>query len=84
MHKPNPGHVIHAVESIGADLGQTILVGDDPQDIKTAASVGIPCLALSSGYTPKEKLLSYHPAGVVRTFSEIPDYLIKLKDSSTY
>ena len=55
--KPNPAHLIRALEAIHADFATAVMVGDHPMDIQTGRRPGIRTAGVSSGNVSKEELL---------------------------
>jgi phosphoglycolate phosphatase len=49
--KPDPRHLIAAVDAVGGDLRRTVMVGDAATDAGAAKAAGVPCLLVSFGYT---------------------------------
>ncbi|MFJ7280777.1 HAD family hydrolase [Kitasatospora sp. NPDC098663] len=47
--KPAPDLVRSALTKVGAGPGEAVFVGDTPWDVKAAARVGVPCVAVLSG-----------------------------------
>jgi len=54
-HKPHPGPVIQALDSLRATLG--VVVGDLPTDIQAARAAGLSAIGVSWGYGSVESLL---------------------------
>lgn len=55
--KPDPAHLIHALDSIGARLQTAIMIGDHPMDIQTGKAAGVMTAGVCSGSTCKEELV---------------------------
>jgi phosphoglycolate phosphatase len=49
--KPNAAHLIEAVQAVGGDLTQTIMVGDADTDAGAARAAGTPLILVDFGYT---------------------------------
>ena len=47
--KPDPRHILHTVEAAGG--GRGLMVGDSNNDIDAARAAGLPCVAVTFGYT---------------------------------
>ncbi|MEM7193104.1 MAG: HAD-IA family hydrolase [Pseudomonadota bacterium] len=54
VSKPDPGHLIGAVQASGGDPARSVMVGDSVVDIEAAASANIPSIMVSFGYAPPE------------------------------
>jgi phosphoglycolate phosphatase len=50
VSKPDPRHLTQTVEAAGG--GQTLMIGDSEADVGAAKAAGIPCVAVSFGYSP--------------------------------
>jgi phosphoglycolate phosphatase len=55
--KPDPAHLLHALESIGGDIRSAIMIGDHPLDIETGKSAGVMTAGVCSGSSRGEELL---------------------------
>ncbi len=51
FRKPDPRHLIEAVERAGGNPDRAVLVGDSETDVITAKAAEIPVIAVSFGYT---------------------------------
>lgn len=49
--KPDPAHLIEAVQAVGGDLTHSIMVGDADTDAGTARAAGTPLILVDFGYT---------------------------------
>ena len=49
--KPDPAHLTGTVARAGGSLGAAVMVGDSATDVNTAKAAGVPCIAVSFGYT---------------------------------
>lgn len=54
--KPDPGHLLRALESIGADNRTAIMIGDHPMDIETGRAAGVMTAGVCSGSSCGEDL----------------------------
>lgn len=52
--KPDPIHLITAIEGIGGDINRAILVGDSENDVIAAKEANVPVIVTSFGYTTKK------------------------------
>jgi len=59
--KPAPDSVFEAMDEIGAHMEDTLYVGDSDVDIHTANNAGLPCVAVTWGFRPAEKLKQDYP-----------------------
>lgn len=51
--KPHPLPLLYAMEKLGAEKNETIMVGDSPNDTVAAQAAGIPSIRATYGYTPE-------------------------------
>lgn len=49
--KPNPAHLIEAVQAVDGDLSRTVMVGDADTDAGAARGAGTPLVLVDFGYT---------------------------------
>ena len=56
--KPSPDLVLKAAQEMGADLSQSVYVGDTEVDILTARNSGIPCIEVTWGFRDKEEIIN--------------------------
>ncbi|ALM82603.1 phosphoglycolate phosphatase [Bordetella sp. N] len=49
--KPDPAHLIEAVQAVEGDLMRTVMVGDADTDAGTARAAGIPLILVDFGYS---------------------------------
>jgi len=52
VRKPEAGHLLAVLARLGVDVAGAALVGDSRTDLLTARAAGVPCILVSSGYTP--------------------------------
>ncbi len=55
--KPHPAHLVHALESVRADLRTAIMIGDHPLDIQTGRAAGVMTGGVCSGGSNRDELL---------------------------
>ena len=55
--KPDPAHLIRALDSIGADLQTAIMIGDHPIDIQTGKAAGVMTAGVCSGNSSRDEFL---------------------------
>lgn len=49
--KPDPTHLIEAVDAVGGSLTRTVMVGDSDTDAGAARAAGVPLILVDFGYT---------------------------------
>lgn len=62
--KPAADMVNIAMEQLGADVKNTIYIGDSDVDILTAQNAGIPCISVSWGFRDREFLMAHGAANI--------------------
>jgi phosphoglycolate phosphatase len=83
VRKPDPGHLLRAVERAGGDPDLTVMIGDSITDVATARAAKVPVIAVTFGYREgsAEALGADH---LVDRLDEIPaasDRLLSLRAS---
>lgn len=77
VRKPEPGHLLRAVEQAGGEAARTIMIGDSITDMATAREAGVPAIAVSFGYRDGS-IESLGADAVVDHFHEIPASIERL------
>jgi phosphoglycolate phosphatase len=54
VRKPDPAHLLRAVERAGGNTAATVMVGDSVVDVATARAAKVPAIAVSFGYRDVE------------------------------
>lgn len=49
--KPDPAHLIEAVDAVGGNLARSVMVGDSAPDARAARAAGVPLILVDFGYT---------------------------------
>jgi phosphoglycolate phosphatase len=75
--KPDPAHLLQALEVLGADPARTLMVGDHPMDIQTGRAAGSLCAAVTSGHLGAEAFTALAPDFVA---SDVAALLAQLRD----
>lgn len=73
--KPNPAHLLYALESIGADFRSAIMIGDHPLDIETGRAAGVMTAGVCSGRSSSEELLRAGADLVAKNCAELVELL---------
>jgi phosphoglycolate phosphatase len=75
--KPDPRHLMVAVEAVGGDVTRTIMVGDAATDAGAARAAGAGLVLVSFGYTeiPAEELA---PDVLIHNFADLTEACVKL------
>ncbi len=77
VRKPDPRHLLAAVERLGASPENAVMVGDTENDVAAARGAGVPVIAVAFGYArvPAEDLGA---DAVIGHFDELPDAIRRL------
>ncbi|MFL9871937.1 HAD hydrolase-like protein [Paraburkholderia megapolitana] len=79
VKKPEKGHVLGTIEAAGRTFAQgAIYIGDSGVDVKTARNASLPLIYATYGYNDVVAE-SIDCAGVIATFSELPDAIAALE-----
>lgn len=76
--KPHPDMVLKVMHQVGADPGQTILIGDAVYDVQAANAAGIKAIAVLEGGVPRTELLAAGAWQLVDTLKDAGDILNRL------
>lgn len=69
--KPAPDGVFGAISEMGADLENTVYIGDSEVDVETSKNAKLPCISVTWGFRDKEVLESLNPEYIVDRPSDI-------------
>lgn len=69
--KPNPEFSQHVLKELGAEAGQTCMVGDSPWDVAAAKAVGMTCYCVTTGTHDRAELLDAGAEAVFGDFFEL-------------
>ena len=71
FRKPDPRHLLAALDHLGAGTGEAVMIGDNENDYAAAQAAGIPVLLMRYGYlrVPAESL---RPDAWLDEFADIP------------
>ena len=70
-HKPDPEPVHHALERLGADVADAVLVGDSPFDLRAGRAAGVATIGVTWGFFERPALEHEGPDVVVDTPEEL-------------
>lgn len=54
--KPDPGHLLAALDRLGVSPGEALMVGDHPLDVETGRRAGVPTAGVATGRVSREEL----------------------------
>jgi HAD superfamily hydrolase (TIGR01509 family) len=70
-HRPAPDPVLKACEWLQVTAPETIVIGDTPQDIRSARAAGALAVAVSTGKFTRAELTPHGPAFVLDALTEL-------------
>ena len=75
--KPDPRHLIAAIQAVGGRADRAVMVGDSASDIGAARAAGVPSVVVSFGYT---EVAAADLGGdhLIDHFSQLPDLVARL------
>src|SRR5207248_2576159 len=76
--KPAPDLVRAALEKVGAEPGDSVMLGDTPWDCHAAERAGVATVTLMTGGFSEQELTD---AGAVAVFESIPELLERIADT---
>jgi phosphoglycolate phosphatase len=50
VKKPDPAHLVAALDALGATAGEAIMIGDNEHDVAMAKAAGVPVIVVRYGY----------------------------------
>lgn len=77
--KPDPRHLLGAIERAGGNAARAVMVGDSETDIATAKAATIPVIAVSFGYSDVP-VQNYAPDAVIGDYAELVPAIRRLLD----
>ncbi len=75
--KPAPDSVFEVLRLMGVKPGMALYAGDSDVDVLTAKNAGIPCLAVSWGFRPRESLVQ---AGAERVIDRVEEFIPAMRE----
>jgi phosphoglycolate phosphatase len=69
--KPDPVHLQMALERLGADRAEAVMVGDHHMDIVAGRAAGVRSIAIAHGKLDETSFASCPPDSFVRSFAEL-------------
>ncbi|MEN8174711.1 MAG: HAD-IA family hydrolase [Pseudomonadota bacterium] len=79
LSKPNPLMLLEVMDELGAEAGETLMVGDTEYDILMASNAGAAALGVSYGVHEPERLLASGALGYLQRLDELPRWLEKAR-----
>ncbi|MEJ2509123.1 MAG: HAD-IA family hydrolase [Gammaproteobacteria bacterium] len=75
LSKPNPQMLLDVMDVLGAEPGETLMIGDTEYDMLMANNAGTHALAVTYGVHTRERLLSCGPRGCVDSVAAMGEWL---------
>lgn len=75
-HKPHPEALLMSLEKLRLGPDEMVYVGDTKYDTEAAKSAGVRCVAVATGYAPREELEALAPEYVADTMEEAGRYIL--------
>jgi phosphoglycolate phosphatase len=69
--KPDPRHLLAALESVSCQRGEALFVGDMPVDVRAARNSGIDVAVVPTGSSSREQLNASAPDHFLERFSDL-------------
>ncbi len=80
--KPHPLMLEQLMDELGAEPGETLMIGDTEYDMQMASNARTSALAVSYGVHEKERLLKHNPIHCIDAIHEIEEWLNELNAKS--
>lgn len=77
VRKPDPAHLLAAIEMAGGTPTRSVMIGDSNNDILTARNANIPVVCVDFGYSDRP-IREYLPDQVISHYHQLPDAVEKL------
>ena len=78
--KPNPEALHHVLNSLGADVSETVFIGDTENDVLAAKAVPMKVIGLASPYGRVGDLLSAGPDYFIETIGDLPGLIERMSN----
>jgi phosphoglycolate phosphatase len=73
--KPHPDMLLHLMERVGVEPGETLMIGDTTHDIELAHNAGVAAVAVSYGAHQVAELARLGPLAMVNSVTELRRWL---------
>ncbi|MDQ3582664.1 MAG: HAD-IA family hydrolase [Pseudomonadota bacterium] len=73
--KPDPAPLLHAVEALGIDPGETLMVGDSVNDVLSARAARVPVICVRYGYHNGEDIVEARPDAIIDSLAELSHFV---------
>lgn len=75
--KPYPDMVEAALHALGAEKKDAVFVGDSEVDVQTGLNAGLPVIAVSWGFRPREVVIAAGAEKIADNASELKQYILE-------
>ena len=75
--KPYPDMVEAALRALGAEKKDAVFVGDSEVDVQTGLNAGLPVIAVSWGFRPREVVIAAGAEKIADNASELKQYILE-------
>ena len=75
--KPYPDMVEAALRALGAEKKDAVFVGDSEVDVQTGLNAGLPVIAVSWGFQPREVVIAAGAEKIADNASELKQYILE-------
>lgn len=72
VRKPNPLPILHACDSLGVPVTQSLYIGDSPIDAEAARAAGVPVYCVTHGYREGQPASALACDGLLESLADIP------------
>ncbi|MCE2510508.1 MAG: HAD-IA family hydrolase [Alphaproteobacteria bacterium] len=76
-HKPDPAHLIEALEQMNLNRDEAVMVGDHDMDVIVSKRAGVPAILLTYGYAPSDPA-TLDADVLIGDFRDLPEALRSL------
>ena len=81
--KPAPGPLLHLAKLLRVDTNNLVMVGDAPQDIECAHRARVRSVAVVSGFSSRERILTARPDVTLESLAELPEVIMRWRETTT-
>ncbi len=75
--KPDPTLLHRLMERMGAEMGETLFVGDSNVDVRTAKNGGLPCCGVLWGFRTREELQAEGADHIVASPDQLAELILR-------
>jgi 2-phosphoglycolate phosphatase len=81
--KPAPGPLLQVAKLLRVDTDNLVMVGDAPQDIECAQRARVRSVAVVSGFSTRERIMTARPDVTLESLAELPEVIMRWRESTT-